>query len=305
MRVAFSVEYIVWAKGPQAHPNIRSRRTVTVGGAKHQENFRDIETALQRSTLEALDHLGRGEHLLGMGSEPWFSHDDSAVIPCRATVALLDLPPGDIDILWRKVRAIVPLVCAVAASSPFEESGTSGVASNSLMHHILSCRAERRPLLSVDRRFNYGKVEGTARSNMVRSTFSIDEENGVVQVSLWDAQECARSNLAMVALLSSLMRVEGIGEDASQEDCEGTLALAARYGTAHLRDELSAMLELATENAMPEERMYLPIIRDRVERGSLGETMPAAVETGGLEHLYESLSRCLRTNRPYLAPGRD
>jgi hypothetical protein len=305
LRVAFSVEYIIWRKGLQIQPGAGSRRTVTVGSAKHQENFRDIETALQRSTMEALEHLEPGEVLLGMGAEPWNAYDIARISPCRATVTLLDLPPREMDPLWHKVRAITPLICAVAASSPFDSSKPNGVASNSLLQHIRNSSAEGRPLLALERRFNYGKVEGTARSSMVRSPFSLDEENGVVQVSIWDAQECAVSNLAMVALLSSLMRAEEVGQDASLEDCERALELAARFGTARLKDDLSMMLDLATENALAEERMYLPIIRDRVERGSLGETMPSMVKEGGMEKFYEMLARSLRTNRPVLPPGSD
>jgi len=109
----------------------------------------------------------------------------------------------------------------------------------------------------------------------------------------------------MVALLSSLMRAKEVGNDASLGDCERALELAARYGTVSLKGDLTLMLELATENALAEERMYLPIIRDRVERGSLGETMPAMIRDGRIEHLYETLGRSLRTNRPLLPPQQD
>jgi hypothetical protein len=173
------------------------------------------------------------------------------------------------------------------------------------MQHIISSKAYKKPTLALDRRFSYGKVESNLPIITPRTPFSLDPSNGVLLVSLWDVQECARSNMALLALFSSLLRVEDLGQDAGAEECEKVLQMAAMRGTGSLKEELTHMLDLASDNASPEERMYLPIIRDRIENGSLGETLPPLVEEKGFEPVLEMLSKSLRTNRPFLAPGRE
>ncbi|OPY34080.1 MAG: hypothetical protein A4E32_00349 [Methanomassiliicoccales archaeon PtaU1.Bin124] len=304
MRLAVSAEYIIRPAGLDCE-SLRSgqepsRRSIIVGGAKQLELFRDLETSMHHGIKEALERLPRGEGLLGIGVEPWLPAEASGAIPVRIKVTMLDLPTSDLDAIWRRIRAIIPLISALAAATPFDSCHANGIASNALMNHIHTCQREGRAPISADRRFRYGRVEKALPSAAPRSPVAYDSSTGALQISLWEVQECARSNMAVIALLSSLLRTEGMGLDASEEDCTIALGKAAEGGTAQLKEELWTMYELAGSTASAEERMYLSIIRERIDRGSLGETLPKLVQSKGMDRAMDELSKCLRTNRPFL-----
>lgn len=303
MRLAISVDYSIrYSEGSEKRalpggtsPSVGSKNIVTVGSAKPHEHLRDIERALHSLTLEALEDLPQAGTLIGTGRAPWPNAP-----ACCMTVTVNDIPERH-DFSWPKAaQAVVPLVAAVAAASPFEGGRPNGMMSNNLCDHIRSSKEEKGAPLTTERRFSYGMVNEDKASNLSRSPIFLDENNRVLQVSLWDSQECARSNVAIAALLTSLLTIEDIGQDTDGNEGERLLIKAARSGTGMVKKELQEMLALAMESAMAEERMYLPLLRDRVERGCIGEGLVSLCASRGQGEVIHRMERCLRTNRPFL-----
>jgi hypothetical protein len=88
------------------------------------------------------------------------------------------------------------------------------------------------------------------------------------------------------------------------EEDEGALRLmlenAIDKGTADLKPELRALYQKALNAASKEERRYLPLIRTKIECGSLAEAMLERARTREeIVGMLPELERSLRTNVPY------
>ena len=122
-----------------------------------------------------------------------------------------------------------------------------------------------------------------------------------IEIKALDEQECIRSDMAAVAFVSSLMRAK----TRLEEDRDELLTLtetAIRTGTAGLNPELLALCKDAEKSANSVERRYLPLIRKRVEEGSLAELVADRVrEMGSAAPVIRELGESLRTNSPFTA----
>jgi hypothetical protein len=87
---------------------------------------------------------------------------------------------------------------------------------------------------------------------------------------------------------------------AGQEELADLTKEAIRNGTAGLKDDLFRLYDAAWQRATPEERHYLPVIRDRIVNGSLAERMRERISRGDrIESIMADMAECLRTNTPY------
>jgi hypothetical protein len=60
------------------------------------------------------------------------------------------------------------------------------------------------------------------------------------------------------------------------------------------------MYACAWQHATDDERVYLPVIKDRIENGSLAELMRDRYEDeGDIVAIMRDMAQCLRENRPY------
>ncbi len=225
--------------------------------------------------------------------------------------------------MFNKIRALMPYLVAVSASSPLVEGKATSYMDNRLVYYrenqaaipeICHCILPEK-LESVDDyvRINRGiyarlKEQGAdilcrewvnSRGVIVRFTRSC------LEVKAIDEQECLHSDMAFSAFLLALLRSDLLLEE-NEESLLAMLESAMRRGTAGLRPELERLLGQAEKSATTEERRYLPLVAKRIEQGSLAELMVEKLqETGAGEEEIKDLMRqmqwCLKENRPYSA----
>jgi len=225
--------------------------------------------------------------------------------------------------MFNKIRALMPYLVAVSASSPLIEGKTTSYMDNRLVYYrenqaaipeICHCILPEK-LESVDDyvRINRGlyarlKEQGAdilcrewvnSRGVIVRFTRSC------LEVKAIDEQECLHSDMAFSAFLLALLRSDLLLEE-DEKNLLDLLESAMRRGTAGLRPELERLLGQAEKSATTEERRYLPLVAKRIDQGSLAELMVEKLqETGAGEEEIKDLMRqmqwCLKENRPYSA----
>ncbi|MDD1683817.1 MAG: hypothetical protein LUO98_08285, partial [Methanoregula sp.] len=115
-----------------------------------------------------------------------------------------------------------------------------------------------------------------------------------------DEQDCIRSDMAVCAFISSLLRCGSLPVETDQDTLLALTEDAIRQGTAALRPELQQLYERAWSHATAEERLYLPVIKNRIGHGSLAEIVRDRFEREGeIGPILSDLAMALKTNRPY------
>ena len=88
-----------------------------------------------------------------------------------------------------------------------------------------------------------------------------------------------------------------------ETDQDALLALTESVimqGTATVSRDLNRLYEAAWGKATPEERQYLPVIRNRIAQGSLAEQIARRYqEEQDIIPILSDLAHCLRYNKPY------
>jgi gamma-glutamyl:cysteine ligase YbdK (ATP-grasp superfamily) len=228
---------------------------------------------------------------------------------------------GDLVAMFNKIRALMPYLVAVSASSPLVEGKATSYMDNRLVyyrenqaaipeicHGILPEKLE-----SVD---DYVKINRQIYTQLKKQGADIlcrewVNSRGVIvrfsrsclEVKAIDEQECLHSDMAFSAFLLALLRSDLVLEE-DEESLLSLLEEAMRRGVAGLRPELERLLGQAEKSATAEERGYLPLVAERIEQGSLAELMVEKLqETGAGEEKIKDLMRqmqwCLKENRPY------
>jgi gamma-glutamyl:cysteine ligase YbdK (ATP-grasp superfamily) len=222
--------------------------------------------------------------------------------------------------MFNKVRALMPYLVAVSASSPMVEGELTSYMDNRLVyyrenqrqipeicHNVLPEKLE-----SVE---DYVKINRRIYSELKRSDAEIlcrewVNSRGVIvrftrkclEVKAMDEQECLRSDMAISAFLLALLRCDlQLEED---ENCLGSLLESAmRQGVSGMRPELEKLLCQAEKSANLEERHYLPLVAKKIEQGSLAEVMVQQLKETDerIEPLLMQMQWCLKENRPYIA----
>ncbi|MCX8172005.1 MAG: glutamate-cysteine ligase family protein, partial [Archaeoglobaceae archaeon] len=120
-----------------------------------------------------------------------------------------------------------------------------------------------------------------------------------IEIKIMDEQECIKSDVALSAFVKSCLKAEI--DELSREELIKRLDSAMVSGTAELKKELRVLFKKARERADDEEKDYLKIIDDRIEKGSLGERILAKVENKfeNLISVCERLSDCLERNKVF------
>lgn len=221
--------------------------------------------------------------------------------------------------IYNRVRALLPFLIAVSASSPFVEGKATGLADNRLRYYRENQKAipvicngiVPDPLSSAD---DYrALLEEMYRELRKRGAELLCEEwvnsGGVIvrfgrrciEVKALDGQECVRSDMAVTAFLRALLRNRNLSPETDRDALLSMTEVAMEKGTRALQPELGDLLARAWESANGEEKALLPIIEDRVINGSLAEQMQDRFrETGDMAGLLADLSKSLRTNKPFL-----
>ncbi|NYT01695.1 MAG: hypothetical protein GKC10_02915 [Methanosarcinales archaeon] len=221
--------------------------------------------------------------------------------------------------LFNRVRALMPYLVAVSAASPFVEGRATSRMDNRLVYYrenqrqiplicndILPERIKSpRDYVEINRRIYRDLKEQDAgilcrewvnsRGVIVRFT------RCCLEVKAIDEQECLHSDMAMTAFLLSLLRCGDLDLEEDESALRDLLERAIETGTRDLKPELEGLFGRAWDAAGPEERSYLPLVRERIERGSLAEVLAERCrQAGEIRAVLPEVADSLRFNRPLL-----
>jgi hypothetical protein len=120
-----------------------------------------------------------------------------------------------------------------------------------------------------------------------------------LEIKALDEQDCIRSDMAVCAFIRSLLRCRSLPVETGQDALLALTEDAIRDGTAAFRPELQQLYTRAWDHAMPEERLYLPVIQDRIEHGSVAEIIrDRFLREREIVPILNDLAYALKTNVP-------
>lgn len=220
--------------------------------------------------------------------------------------------------MFNRMRALMPYLIAVSAASPFVEGKPTTYADNRLVYYrvnqkqIPSITHDILPekLSSMDdyikiNRDIYASLHECGADILCREWVNsrgviVRFSRGCLEVKAIDEQECLKSDMAITAFLLALLRSDLCLED-DESSLKSLMEEAMRNGTENLRPELEGLYRAAYDTSTEEERRYLPLVKHRIENGSLAEILIGQYkDSGDTKSLLPRLEEALRENRPYL-----
>lgn len=235
---------------------------------------------------------------------------------------------------------VLPYLPAVAASSPIYESKIGDFVDNRL--HFYFANQLEVPSITGDivpeyigSFEEYEKTtvrqysEDLAKLNAPRCLLNkqwlnsrgavIRFDRKAIEIRVLDEQECVKSDVALSCFIRALLR--GIIADdeypyLAHETLVKDLNQVVRHGlNAHVqhpkgetaRQVCRHLWEMASENATSEEKRYLPLIKQRIDRGNLSDKILEEVAkkvqktdlTEAIFNVYSALADCLEKNTMY------
>lgn len=292
---------------------------------------------LYRATNHEFGFMGLGMHpLLKLDETGYWDHDEQEYYQAydrlfdikqhgwlNIQALQINIPYAGNDELvamFNKIRSLIPYLVAVSASSPMVEGKLTSYMDNRLVyyrqnqaaipeicHEILPEKLESvRDYVQINRQI-YSELKKRRADILCREWVN---SRGVIvrftrkclEVKAIDEQECLHSDMALSAFLLALLRSDLVLE----EDESALLAMledAMHSGTEAMRPELERLFAAAEKSATIEEKQYLPLVKKRIEQGSLAEIMVQRLRDtdGRIEPLLEQMQWCLKENRPYSA----
>jgi hypothetical protein len=275
-----------------------------------------MHPTLRLSDTAVWDH-GEGEYyeaydrIFGLSRHGWLN-----IQSVQLNVSYAD--EADMVRSFNGLRSLIPYLVAVSAASPFVEGRLSGAMDSRLLAYRENQEAipficnqivpERLDSFCTYRDWLAGMYkELSSRGGSVLCEEWVASYGVIVrfsrpcvEVKAMDEQECLRSDMALVAFVRALLRTDlNVLEKERGALLELTEEAISR-GTAALSPELLRLLRAAERAASPDERRYLPLVRERIEEGSLAELLVRDWrEERDLPSLMRRLAGCLATNTPY------
>ncbi|MGA2162114.1 MAG: glutamate-cysteine ligase family protein [Methanoregula sp.] len=227
---------------------------------------------------------------------------------------------GEKDLLmqYNRIRTLLPYIVALTASSPMVEGRLTGTMDNRLIYYRENQKeipqicngiipARLRSVAEYQKAQEQIFTELRARDAEIlceewlnSSGLIIRFSRGCLEIKAPDEQECIRSDMAVAALVTSLLRCPTLPVETDQDALLALTELAIQKGTADLGPELEALYRRAWQRATAEERQYLPVIENRITNGSLAEQMAERYRSeNAIEPILANMAHCLRVNKPY------
>ena len=220
--------------------------------------------------------------------------------------------------LYNKLRSLLPYLVAISASSPFVEGKVASHADSRLVYYrenqrliplicndILPEEIQNvEDYICINRRI-YKEIREHGVQNLCKEWVN---SRGVIvrftrrclEIKAIDEQECIHSDMAVSAFILALIRCE-LNLDDDEDSLRSLLEKAIKYGTAKLQPELENIYRIVSKNTTRDEQKYMPLIKNRIESGSLAEIMAKrAREEGTIKPLLIDLEASLRRNRSYI-----
>ena len=224
----------------------------------------------------------------------------------------------DLVLHFNRLRSLLPYLIAVTAASPIVEGKSTGTADNRLLYYrenqkeipLICNRIVPERIRSVQ---DYRRQQEEIFAELQKRDAAILCEEWVnsggviirfsrkcLEIKALDEQDCIRSDMAVCAFIRSLLRCPSLPVENDQDALLALTEDAIRRGTAGLSPELRQIYDRAWAHATPEEREYLPVIRNRIENGSLAEIVRERFEREReIVPVLADLAMALRTNVPY------
>jgi hypothetical protein len=220
--------------------------------------------------------------------------------------------------IHNRLRPLLPYLIAVTASSPMVEGRLTGIADNRLRYY----RDNQKEIPRICNRIIPDKIRSLNEYRAIQQeVFSELRTRGAdilceewvnssglilrfarscVEIKALDEQECIRSDMAVCAFVRSLMRCTALPVETDQDAILARTEEAITCGTAELRPELERLYDAAWNHATEDERMYLPIIHERIQHGSLAELIrDRFLKEGEMIPILSEIAICLKMNTPY------
>jgi hypothetical protein len=220
--------------------------------------------------------------------------------------------------IYNRLRSLLPYLIAVTASSPMVEGRLTGITDNRLIFYrenqkeipLICNRIIPEKIRRVD---DYRAMQQEIFKELrARGAGILCEEwvnsggliirfsRNCIEIKALDEQECIRSDMAVCAFVRSLLRCTTLPVETDQDTLYALTEDAIRHGTAAFRPELEQLYDAAWSQATDDERVYLPIIKNRIGQGSLAELFRDRVlKDGEIIPVLTDLAMCLKTNTPY------
>lgn len=299
-----------------------------------EENlFRGL-SELYRATNNEYKFLGLGMHpLLTLNRTTYWDHDEQEYYHTydrlfdihqhgwlNIQALQVNIPfqsKEEMVVVFNRIRSLIPYLVSVSPSSPFVEGRLTSYMDNRLVYYrenqrripsicndILPERLESAEDYVKINRGIYRELKSCGADILCREWVNsrgliVRFTRSCVEVKAIDEQECLRSDMAVTAFLMAMLRSDVVLEE-DEDALRSVLEEAMKRGVAGLRPELERLYFAAQKSATKEERIYLPIVANRIEQGSLAELMAQKFgETGEIKPLLDEMEWSLRENRPY------
>jgi len=143
-------------------------------------------------------------------------------------------------------------------------------------------------------------------------------ERNAVEIRVMDEQECIKSDVAASCFIRALLRgllgqdLQLLSHEVLVKDFNSVVAKGLNAQTEHprgrtARDVCRFLFDTAWRNASKEEREYLPIVKKRIDTGSLSDVIRERVKRraqktdfkDAVVSVYSTLAESLMDNQPY------
>lgn len=228
----------------------------------------------------------------------------------------------ELVLLFNKLRSLLPYLIAVTASSPIVEGKLTKSCDNRLVyyrenqkeiplicnriipeiiHSVTEYRTQQEEIFSELRSRGADILcEEWVNSGGVIIRFS----RKCLEIKALDEQESVHSDMAVCAFVRALLRCRTLPAERDQDRLLELTEDAIRHGTEGMQDDLMHLYDTAWRHATRDEQHYLPIIKDRIEQGSLAERIRDRIADGDeIVPVLSEMAECLRSNRSYGYPG--
>lgn len=216
--------------------------------------------------------------------------------------------------MFNRLRALLPYLIAISAASPFVEGRFTGYMDNRLLfymenqreipeicHDVIPERIRSIRDYVIINRVIYRKLQERGADLLCREWVNsrgiiVRFKRRCLEVKAIDEQECIRSDMGVTAFLNALLRSDISLED-DEESLREMMYLAIRRGTSEMKPELQRLYIEAERHASPDEMAYLPLIKERIDNGSLAEVLVRRYrQMEGMQDLLRDAESALRTN---------
>ncbi len=221
---------------------------------------------------------------------------------------------------YNRLRSLVPYLIAITASSPFVEGKLTGSMDNRLVYYrenqkeipqichqiipeairtIEDYHAQQEEIFAELRERDAGILcEEWLNSSGVIIRFS----RKCLEIKALDEQECIHSGMAVCAFVRSLLRCRTLPVETDQTALLALTELAIRDGTRGLKPGLEKLYDEAWKHATDDERQFLPVILQRIRKGSLAELMRDRYEKNpDIIPILSDMAASLQKNQPYIS----